>query len=198
MKKDIVILISTGDRTSRFTDLANQIASELKSSGVYREVFFNRWLPSNDLDGNLEKLVSALHRSTVVVLFATPFGKSSYENYVQKGQLATWKDEFVIAAHSLFHHTNHASLLTTNQIAASATKGKKVLVVYNTGDDVIGSNDVITRDFKESSHRCYDLANEDDYLSLYKELLPVNNQRKLVNIDEQSLPLQTKFEIIKD
>lgn len=180
-KKRAVLLASSGDNTSQFTDLANQIASELESSGQFENVFFSGWLRVNELEKNLEKLHDALHHATVVILFSSPFGRTSYEKFIEKGQLATWKDEFVIGAHSLLRKQRHHVIM--NHVTA-----KKILVVYYNNDDADRhlKSDFLHEDFVTRANKLYNLADPHDNSSLYKELLSSHHGNKYKTVSTSS------------
>jgi hypothetical protein len=95
-KDRLVVLVSSGDQTAEYIKRAGELASNLKSSGRFAHVFFSGWLKRGQAGENTAQLDDATSGGTRFVLYASPFGKTSYEESVARGSQATWKDEFVV------------------------------------------------------------------------------------------------------
>jgi len=154
-KRRAVVLISTGDISSRAANSADKLALELKQSGRYEDVYFNGWLGAAELSRNLELMVDALFNATVVVFFTSPFGAKAYLSFVREKQEATWKDEFVIAAYSLFRKDRSNMMTAYN---------RKILVVHH------GNQNSLPGDFVRYSHDVFNLSRDKEAKKFYKEL----------------------------
>ena len=157
-KDRLVVLVSSGDPTSKYVRRAGRLARDLKSSGQFADVFFSGWLKRGEFDRNLELLNDAIGGGTRFILYLSPFGRSSYEEFVARGRNAAWKDEFVVGARSLL-----------------GRKAKGVYVVFHS--EMAGRNEVLCGDFKKSSG-CYDLSKEFDRKVFFTKLIGFRYSRK--------------------
>lgn len=169
-KRRAVILISTGNISSRAAESANKLALELKKSGKYEDVYFNGWLGAAELSRNLELMVDALFNATIVVFFSSPFGAKSYTSFVKEKQQATWKDEFVIGAYSLFQKDRSNMMTAYN---------RKILVVHH------GNQNSLPGDFVRYSHDIFNLSYEKESKSFYKELDTPFSSRHLIKVQRK-------------
>lgn len=154
-----VVICSSGDTTSRYTDQANQIASRLKSSGLFQQVVFTGWMSASSGELNMRATIEAIDKCRLAVVFCSPHGAKTYGEFAQRGELSTWRDEFVLAAHRLFRHRRRID-------GAS----RKVMVVVS-GD---AARDVTHPDFATGGTKTYDYATEADRASLMSKLLRKN------------------------
>merc|ERR1719322_1105760 len=161
-----LVLVSTGDTNSKYRNYANEIASELKESKNYEDVFFNDWfLESNEQ--NIIRVREEIAKCTVAILFSSPFGKNSYSELLERKDLSTWRDTFVVGAYTLL-----------NQTYIPFQKRTKIIVVYASDED----NDVdkhVHNDFQtcKSAH-CYNILNSTDFDLLDQVLYKIKDVRQ--------------------
>jgi len=163
-KKNISILISPGDILSDFTRNANRFATHLKSNGKFSKVFFNGWLSRSDMEKNLEKLYDALSISNYVIIVASSFAKTSYEQFINQGENAPWKDEFVVGVSRVLK--TYKSLLLNDRLVLG---NRKVFVLYSSFQSA-SSSDVLSGDFLEKSDGFYDVSKKEEEESFFSQL----------------------------
>ena len=162
-KDRLVVLVSSGDQSTDYIKRAGELARNLKSSGRFADVFFSGWLKRGEFDKNTELLNDAIGGGTRFILYLSPFGRSSYEEFVARGRNAAWKDEFVVGARSL--------------LGSDGRGGRKVYVVFNLEE----GKEVLFGDFKKCA--CYDLYK--DRKMFFTKLIGFRySKKKMVLCDE--------------
>ena len=154
--KNILVLVSKGDKDTFFCDQAQELTQKLLSSNLYENVFCNLWLASCD-ENNFEKLDIWIKKSSTFVLVCSPHGKKSYEDLLQKKSRSTWRDEFNVGSYSILRKYN-----IFNQ--------KKIYVVY-ASDENYKKSDEIHSDFEKVYFKSFNIFNKSEKKSLYKKLL---------------------------
>ena len=131
------MLVSTGDAEATYRDLANEIASQIKESGRYDRVYFSGWQhrgacddehddEENHGDRAIERLHEAIESCTVALLITSPFGKTSYEEFLAKRELSTWRDAFVVGARALLSQPFASKRRWKTVVAYSAAPAEPV------------------------------------------------------------------------
>ena len=149
---------------SDFTRNVNSFATHLKSSGKFSKVFFNGWLSRSDMEKNLEKLHDALSISNYVIIVASSFAKTSYEQFINQGENAPWKDEFVVGVSRVLK--TYKSLLLNDRLVLG---NRKVFVLYSSFQSASNS-DVLSGDFLEKSDGFYDVSKKEEEESFFSQL----------------------------
>ncbi len=89
-----VIVVSSGDADRKWRRQAAAIARQMSETCRWSRVVF----------GDDVRMTSDHVRGAEAVVFVcSPHGRRSYEDFVARRQLATWKDSFVVAAFRCFH-----------------------------------------------------------------------------------------------
>ena len=163
-KDRLVILVSSGDPTTKHIKRAGELATNFKYSGRFAHVFFSGWLKRGEFQKNIKLLNDAIYGGTRVILYTSPFGKSSYEDFVDMGQAAPWKDEFVVGAYSLLRNQR-------KQI-----KGKRVYMVFDSEE--VGKKEVLGEDFKKRACGYFDLSKNYDRKIFFTKLIGFRYSKK--------------------
>ena len=175
-KDRLVILVSSGDTTTEHTKRAGKLAADFKSSGRFADVFFSGWLKRGESEKNTELLNDAIYGSTRVILYASPFGKSSYEDFVARGHVAPWKDEFVVGAYSLLRKEG------------KTMKAKKVYAVFDSEE--VGRKEVLCEDFKKKTSGYFDLSKKYDRKIFFTKLIgfrySIRNENDVPDSEERA------------
>jgi len=151
----VVVLVSTGDNSPSYGEYANSIASDLKQTGNFRDVFFSGWKLLKE-DEDVEQMRTAIERSDLVVLFSSPYGIKSYSEFLEKKEKSVWRDAFVLGVYIL---------LKEDRIR----KIPKIYIVYLSDLKDKISDHVPSEWMKKSAH-CFNLQSSDEYNSLYVAL----------------------------
>ena len=185
-----MVLVSTGDHESSYQDLANEIASHMKESGRYDDVYFSGWqrrhqprdgataeaeeTADNHSDRAIERLHDAVTNCTVALLITSPFGKTSYEELLAKRELSTWRDAFVIGSRAIFTQPFVRSSSTSSTYkGGKARRARKIVVAYaaEPGERL---DKFVHKDFAAAAgRRLYNLLNASDRQRAYKSLLGI-------------------------
>lgn len=162
--KRAVVLVSTGDNQSKYQDIANEVASQLKECGKYDRVYFSGWQmhsASSYCNSDMERLHEAIDGCSVALLISSPFGKRSYEELLVRQEASTWRDAFVIGSYALLTKRFPFQFERKVIVAYAAEKGENAA-------------DFVHKSFRLKNSRAYNLLKPSDRQALYKRLFGKN------------------------
>ena len=178
-KPYIVVLVSSGDHVHAYSETANEIATRLKYSGIFEQVFFNGWCDSS-LESS-ERLREAVESCTAALLISTPFGHHSYGEFLERKQLSTWRDAFVLGSFAFVGEKRGRQRRTPKLYVAYFSDsgggggggGEKEDATTTAAEEEVAEEAAcgLHDDFVSHVKRCYDVSRESELRSLLSVLL---------------------------